>query len=208
MDVLVVTTYHIALVGTYLYARRIGSTRTAALIAGIAFAFGGYMVAHLGHTSRIAAAAWLPWILLAIEELYIAAKWRWVTLGAVFIALQLFAGEPQMTCYTVLVAVSYWLFTLIARAPRSRLRFVITSAAMAFCGALLSMVQLLPSRELLRQGERIEIPYEYFAGGSFPRRNIFTLIFPFFFGGAATPPYKYLYGVWRASRRPAVTQDS
>jgi hypothetical protein len=190
IDLLVITTYHIALTGTYLYARKIGSTRAAALIAGMAFTFGGYLVCHLGHTSRIAAAAWLPWILLALEELYIAAKWRWVTLGSAFIALQLLAGEPQMTCYTVLVAGSYWLFSLIARTPHSRRRFAIMSIAMAICGALLSMIQLLPSRELLRQGQRIEIPYEYFSGGSFPRSNVFTLIIPFFFGGANSEPYK------------------
>ena len=190
IDLLVVTTYHIALTGTYLYARKIGSTRAGALIAGMAFTFGGYMVCHLGHTSRIAAAAWLPWILLALEELYIAAKWRWVTLGSAFIALQLLAGEPQMTCYTVIVAASYWLFSLIVRTPHSRSRFAVMSLAMAFCGALLSMIQLLPSRELLRQGQRIEIPYEYFSGGSFPRSNVFTLIVPFFFGGANSEAYK------------------
>jgi len=196
MNLVVVTTYHIALIGTYLFARRAGNSRPASLIAAIAFAFGGYMVSHLGHTSRIAAAAWLPWIMLAIEELYLTARWRWVVLGSCFIALQLYAGEPQMNCYTIIIAGLYWLFSVTVRNDRKILRgrFVISSAAMAICGLMLSLVQYLPSRELLKNGERLEIPFEYFAGGSFPPVHIFTFIFPFFFGGGLRPPF--MMGYW------------
>jgi len=62
------------------------------------------MTAHLGHTNMIATAAWLPWILLALEELYLNLRWRWVELGASFIALLFFAGGPQVTFYALMVA--------------------------------------------------------------------------------------------------------
>lgn len=194
MNLVVITTYHLSLLGAYLYARRIGMTRGGALVAGVVFSFGGYMMAHLGHTSRIAAAIWLPWILLAIEHLYRRLSWRWVGLGAAFIALQLFAGEPQMNFYTVLVCGAYGVFSFFGRErfqPRSR--FVYGVAAMAVCGALLSMIQLLPERELLKMGERAEISYEYFSGYSFPPPQIFTFIFPFFFGGGAHPVMSFPY---------------
>ena len=194
MHLVVITTYHIALIGTYLYARKIGITRAGALIAGIAFTFGGYMIAHLGHTSRIAAGAWLPWVLLAIENLHERVRWRWITLGAVFIALQLFAGEPQMTFYTVLVAGAYWLFSLIGRSGESRIRFTLATGAMSLGGVLLSLVQLLPERELLNQSERAQITYDTFAGYSLPPRQIVTQIFPYFFGGA--PEGVQYWGEW------------
>src|SRR5262249_52406928 len=54
MNIVVITTYHLTIIGTYLYSRRIGMTPVGALIAGTTFAFGGYMIAHMGHTSRIA----------------------------------------------------------------------------------------------------------------------------------------------------------
>ncbi len=41
MNVLVITTYHLALIGSYLYARRTGMTRLGALVTGIIFSFGG-----------------------------------------------------------------------------------------------------------------------------------------------------------------------
>ena len=52
MNVVVITTYHLTIIGTYLYGRRIGMTRIGALIAGVSFTFGGFMIAHMGHTPR------------------------------------------------------------------------------------------------------------------------------------------------------------
>ncbi|MBL8171936.1 MAG: YfhO family protein [Acidobacteria bacterium] len=201
MNVMVLTTYHIALAGAYLYARRIGIVRLGALIAAITFSFGGFMLTHLGHTNRIAAGAWLPWILLAVEELYQHARWRWIALGSLFIALQLLAGEPQMNCYTIIVVGAYGLFSLLFRPAReTRLHFLLGSLAMAICGLLISMIQLLPERELLNQGERASINYDYFAQFSFPPRQVFALLAPYFFGGAALDPYRVPYwGQWNIS---------
>lgn len=196
MNLVVITTYHLALIGAYLYARRIGATRVGALIGGLAFTFSGYLIAHLGHTSRIAAAAWLPWILLAIENLYLKVSWRWIALGAAFLALQLLAGEPQMNLYAGLVCAAYCIFRLASRElarPLARWRFLLGVLAMVICGALLSMVQLLPERELLQLSERADISYEYFSGYSFPPVNILTFVFPFFFGGSYHPLFRMDY---------------
>ncbi|MFN0111596.1 MAG: YfhO family protein [Blastocatellia bacterium] len=198
MNALVITTYHVALFGTYLFARRIGTTRVGALIAAMAFSFGGYMVAHLGHTNRIGAAAWLPWILLAIEQLRQRPCWRWVTLGALFIALQAFAGDPQMTLYTAMTAAAYGLFALFSRLqPQLRARFAMVLTAMVGCGGLLSMILLLPAREMQKLGDRAGIDYQYFAQFSFPPSQLFELFFPYFFGGATAAPYSVPYwGRW------------
>ena len=198
MNAMVISTYHVALIGAYLYARRIGTTRIGAMITGVAFAFGGFMIAHLGHPNRIAAAAHLPWILLAIEALYQRLQWRWASLGALFVALQIFAGEPQMTFYTALVAGAYSLFSLCLREEREkRLRFAFGIAATAVCGALLSAIQLLPVREMLRHSERAQIPYEYFAGFSFPPQHFFSLLLPWFFGGSEQEFFHVKYwGRW------------
>ncbi len=203
MNVLVLTTYHLALFGTYLFARRIGCSRVGAMISAVTFSFGGYMLAHLGHTNRINAAAWLPWILLAIERCsancqFASSKlWRWVTAGALFITLQVFAGDPQMTLYTAMTAAAYALFLLFRSEPKSRLKFAAALTAMAICGVLLSMIQLMPAREMQKLGDRAGIDYQYFAQFSFPPSQLFELFFPYFFGGAVTAPYGVPYwGKW------------
>jgi len=201
MNVLVITTFHCAIIGTYLYARRIGSDRAGALVAAVVFAFGGYMVTHIGHTARIAAAAWLPWILLALECLYVKASWRWIALGSLFVALQIFAGDPQMTAYAAIVCLPYLFFSLFAREERERRgRFAAAAAAMTVCGALISAPQVLPTLELIPLGERATPSYEFFGTFSLPPRQALSLIFPFFFGGAALPPYRVPYwGQWLAA---------
>jgi hypothetical protein len=194
MNVVVITTFHLALVGTYLCARRIGVERLGALIAGVAFTFGGFMITHLAQTSRIAAAAWLPWVLLAIENLARAHStektWRWTALGAFFIALQFFAGEPQMMVFTALAAAPCAVFALWRlKGGTARVRFVAAIAVMLICGVLLSMIELLPARELLQQSERSDPGPLFFDSYSFPPWQLPALIFPYFFGGAMLPPY-------------------
>ena len=194
MNIVVITTFHLAAAGAYLYARAIGCRREAALVSGIAFGLGGYLVVHLGQTSHIAAAAWLPWVILAVEKLYQQLSWRWVTIGSVVIAVQLFAGVPQMNFYTAQVWAAYVLFAAFVRAEtRHRWPFLAKSAAMAVCGLLLSCVQLLPLRELLPYSARGGIDYEYFASFSLPPWQSLNLIFPYFFGGALKSPYRLPY---------------
>lgn len=251
MNLVVITTYHLALIGTYLYARRVGITRLGALLAATAFSFGGFMINHLSHTSRIAAAVWLPWILLAIEScsanlgLLGQARelnekqfsptrnpeedtkaevgesfflrpvshdlvgdaalenqaipsgkklWLWSSLGAVFIALQFYAGEPQISIFTALVAAMMAaMLWLRCESKEARLKFALAIGAMVVVGALLSLIQLLPSIELWSQSERANIGPEFFDTYSLPPWQLPGLIFPYFFGGALLPPYKVPY---------------
>ncbi len=198
MNLVVLTTYHLALIGTYLYGRRLGMARPAALLAGIGFAFGGYMINHLSHTSRIAAAAWLPWVLLAIENLAGAVDWRgawrWSVLGSLFIALQYLAGEPQMLVFTALTAFPCACFSFLRISDRpARKRFVLSLTVMAAAAVLISLVQLLPSIELLGQSERSDPGPAFFDTFSFPPWQLPALIVPYFFGGAMFGPYSVPY---------------
>lgn len=198
INLVVITTYHLAIVASYRYGRTIGLDRTSALLVGIAFAFGGFMVTSMGQTATIATACWLPWILLAIEKLYHKPSRTWVILGAAFIALQFFGGVPQMTWYTVLVAGSYFLFSVVWRVQNySRVKFAGAIMMMVIGGALLSAIQLLPLRELQQQSGRAAITYDYFSAYSFPPSQVLSLIFPYLFGGASQLPFKTPYwGDW------------
>ncbi len=198
INTIVLATYYLALVGTYFYARRVGIACVGALLAATAFTFGGFMINHLSHTSRIAAAAWLPWVLLAIENIASSKSWseswRWVALGALFIALQFLAGEPQMMVFTAIVSAPFTIFALLkCDSIASRLRFTIAISTMLLCGVLLSMIQLLPSLELLSQSERNDPGPAFFGVYSFPPWQLPGLIFPYFFGGAMFPPYRVPY---------------
>jgi hypothetical protein len=131
---------------------------------------------------------------------------RWVVLGALFVALQLFAGEPQLTWYTIIVAGAYFIYSMTRREERERRRrFFTYSTVMAVCGGLLSAIQLLPERELLKYGDRARIDYEYFSCSPSAATGI-ELSLSLFFGGAAMPPKVSYWGSWGSVRR-AVTSE-
>src|SRR5699024_9979045 len=75
----------------------------AALVGGLAYAFGGFAVGQVGHLNQISAAAWLPAVLLAYDRYVATRRLYWVPLGAVALALQLFAGHPQETYMSLIV---------------------------------------------------------------------------------------------------------
>ena len=117
MNAVTIITYHLSLCGAYLFARSLSLGRLAALAAAVIFTFGGFMISHPEMTNYIAAAAWLPWILLATEKISRSnswqESWRWVTAGALMIALQCYAGLPQATWQTILICGPYFLFRLV-----------------------------------------------------------------------------------------------
>ncbi len=58
----------IASVGMYAFARRsLEVSRPAALIAGVVYAFGGFLPSHLGEPEVTAAAAWVPVLFFAAD---------------------------------------------------------------------------------------------------------------------------------------------
>lgn len=73
--------------GTYWLARAFGHQRPAATLAGALFASSGFMVAHLGHYSMLATAAWLPWVLAAVVA---TVRYR--------SAFAAWAGVPALAC--------------------------------------------------------------------------------------------------------------
>ncbi|MFN7944590.1 MAG: YfhO family protein [Blastocatellia bacterium] len=198
INTVVIVTFYQALAGAYLFARAIGNRRVAALITGIVYSFGGMMVMSLGNSAMLAAAAWLPWVMLAIEKLCERAEWKWISAGALFIFLQFLTSFPQLTWQTALLGGAYVLYAVTLRKrSQPRWRMLAALGVMALCGALLSMIQLLPLRELQQQGARVTISYENFASHNFPLSQVAALIFPYFFGGASLPPYQQPYqGAW------------
>jgi hypothetical protein len=106
--------------------------------------------AGIGNSSNIASAAWIPWIMLAIECLAQKAGARWVLLGAAFLALQVFAGDPQISLLTVLTALAYILFRS-KQSGRNNL-FLIGAGIMLIGGVLLTMIQLVPIKQKFMEG--------------------------------------------------------
>lgn len=177
----VVSTYTLAGLGAYLFARRGGSSITGSLVNALAWQFGGFTVAQLAHINIAQVAAVLPWVFWSLETYARGGGRKWGVLTAVFVALQAFVGHQQTLFYSLeLVAAYAVVMALTDRKARSR---YLLSLAFVAAGMLLAAVQILPTFELLRNSLRAEATYEFFTSFSLPRRGALTFFAPYVMGG-------------------------
>ncbi|HEV2863544.1 MAG TPA: YfhO family protein [Pyrinomonadaceae bacterium] len=175
----VFSSYALAGVGAFLYARRAGSTSAGALVTALVWQWGGFLVAQLAHVNVVQTAAMLPWVLWALDG-YVSGHSRGA-LVSLFVALQAFAGHQQTFAYSLLLVAAYALTSALTdREARAR---YLRSLAHVAAGLPLAAVQLLPTYELLRLSLRAEATYEFFTSFSLPRRFALTFFAPYVLGG-------------------------
>ncbi len=205
---------HLWLAGwfTYLFGRTLRLSRPAALLAGIAFMFGGLMVTHNVFPMIVGAAVWLPLLLAAIERIarraeagvpYGLASLPDLALGAIALGMVMLAGHPEMYYYVGLTAAAYgvWRGASIARrrGTRTALGALGLLAAIALLGIGLGAAQWLPLLELVRSNWREGgAAFQEVLGWAWPKRGALALLMPDFFGNPSHHSYLDLF-TWQVA---------
>lgn len=178
--------------------RALGWGELAQVVSGLAFGLSGYLVARAHFLSINAAAAWVPWLLLAAYHLAVRPGRRPLLWFALVGGLQLLAGHAQTTWYSLLLAFSFVLFWGGHVGGRSGLlraggRFVLAGS----WAVALAAAQLLPTAEYLLQSPRAAA---YDAGlalqYSFWPWRLLTLLAPNLFGSPAHGNYWGYAAYW------------
>lgn len=180
-NLMVVSTYAVAGVGAYLFARRNGSSITGSLVTALAWQLGGFTVAQLAHINIAQVAAVLPWVFWALEAYARGGGRKWGVLISVFVALQAFVGHQQTLVYSLELVAAYAVVMALTDG-KARSRYLLSLAFVA-AGMLLAAVQILPTFELLRNSLRADATYEFFTSFSLPRRGALTFFAPYVMGG-------------------------
>lgn len=184
MNLAVLSTYMLAGLGAYFYARRGGANLAGAIATALIWQFSGFLVGQLGHTNIVQTAALLPWLLWTIDA-YAATRVRvWGAAVALVVALETFAGHQQTLAYSLLVAAAYALFMATRRehdAPQRRAYFL--SLVLVLAGVALAAVQILPTLELMRNSVRASASYDFFSSFSLPPAFLLTYFAPYILGG-------------------------
>jgi hypothetical protein len=214
---------HVALAGLFAYylGRTLGLSRFGALIVGLAYGGGGYIISRWVFPSMVYAAAWLP-LMLALTERLIrhrsfksqspgskaAAEVRYwildIALLALIIALQLLAGHAQTSFYSAIIIAAFALVRLARKKTPSHMSWIrasilgISSLLLAaLWGIALAAIQLLPTAELTtrshRAGNLTDLTFAYEL--SFWPWRLITLLAPDFFGNPARDEY-WAYGTY------------
>jgi hypothetical protein len=191
-NLMMLTSYALAALGAYLYARRSGANIAGACVTSLVWQWSAFMVCQIGHTNIVQTAAMLPWILWAVDGYAETRTRRRGVVLAALVALQCFAGHQQTFAYSLLLVAAYAVVlarssketreTQDERARATREGYV-RSLIFIAAGVLLSAVQILPTFELLRNSPRAAATYDFFTSFSMPRRFVLTLSAPFLSGG-------------------------
>lgn len=180
-NLMVVTSYMLAALGAYLYARRAGASVAGSVVTSLVWQWGGFLVGQIGHINIVQAGACLPWVLWALDGYGAGRGRKWGVLLAAFVALQTFVGHQQTLAYSLLLAAAYAVANAYS-VRESRARYLWSLALLA-AGVLLAAVQILPTFELLRNSLRADSSYDFFTSFSLPPRMLATFFAPYVAGG-------------------------
>ncbi len=188
--------FFIAAAGAYALARTIGAGRLGALIGGLTFGYGSFMVGHLQHDNILRSTAWLPWLLLMIERALRSRggpRARWALGGAILFAMMCLGIHIQPILLALLLA-GAWLLAgpLVgeepgadapSRSPGSWLLSRVRIGLVVFgIGGALAAAQLVPLYFLgmrsLRPGQ---VSYDFATSYAVSPAQLATFVFPFMF---------------------------
>jgi hypothetical protein len=217
LNFVILLTLVIAAVGMYMYAREIEAGEIGALIAGVSFAYSGFMVAHLKHLSTVNTTCWFPLGLFFIERAFRQAEgatfWQksrpFIFLSVVF-GVQNLAGHMQTAYYSGLVYIAYFLFKFFStqkkmvekkrkhmdpQAAKSSSFFRDHRVAWFVVGLVIaagiSAVQLLPTYELVSLTQRSGgVTFEYASSYAYDPSNIKTFFYPYANGDIGNATYR------------------
>ncbi len=201
----------LGIVFMYLFLRRVGLGRPAALFGGLAYGLSGFMVVGATWPMVLSVAAWVPALLWAVAGWADGAaagraSLRWFLAGTAAAAMVLFGGHPEIAFYGFVTAGAYGLYRLagVLGPGPARLRRAGLMAAgglgMALLGVLLGAPQLGPFLELAGQNFRTGLTtYEEVVGWAYPPRQLLAYVIPDVFGNPTARAY---FDPWRLEVRP------
>lgn len=136
----------VALLGGYLFLRRLSLSKPAALLGGLVFTSTAFMVVWT-NWPQTRVAALIPWVFWAAERLVQRRRPTDAVLLALPVAFMLLGGFPAVTAFALMTAGVYFLFRVNAEYPKQWKRvigLVLGGGAGVAAGAGLAAVQLLP----------------------------------------------------------------
>ncbi|MDT7615589.1 MAG: hypothetical protein QOF00_3036 [Pseudonocardiales bacterium] len=140
--------------GCFLFGRRAGLGRPAALVGGLVFATSAFLIAWTGWP-QTRTAALIGFVFWAVERLVQRGRALDAVLLAASVAAMLFGGFPAVTGYTLFFAAIYLVVRVVAEHRSGRwgadVRVLVGAAAGLAGGVALAAVQLLPFGSFMSQ---------------------------------------------------------
>ena len=189
----------------YLFMRGLGVGRFGVVVSAVAYQMSAMFLANVVFPMIIAAAAWLPFLLLMVEFTIQQKPFfgkptviPWVALGAVALGVMIFAGHVEYLYYELLVMGFWaaWRLLTLGRAENLRawiaLRIKPAAAllALVILGMGIGAVQFIPLVELAGKNFREgRTDFDTVRSYAFPARHALVFLLPNIYGSPAQHEY-------------------
>jgi hypothetical protein len=179
--------FHVAVAGwgmAHYVERRCATARGPAVLGGLVFSLGGFLVSLVSLTNQLVVAAWMPWALAAAERLAESGSRRHFLQLTLVIALQALGGGPEALLLTIALIGASLTRALLRRTSNST-RCLAVFASLLLAAALVA-VQLFPTAEYALQTDRSGgLAYDRVTAESIAPRSLLQLVAPHTFEGGA-----------------------
>ncbi|CAN0049359.1 unnamed protein product, partial [Phaeothamnion confervicola] len=178
-------------IGIVLIFRDRGWHSAGALVAALAFAFGGSNASRLQHIGQIESLSYLPLALWLLMRTLDRSSWRWGSAAGVAGGL-IMIGRDQVALLGLYVLTGFVVWHWLD-GPGRRARWLASIkplAAGAVAGTLVAIVPVVLTALLAAQSNRIAIDYETAVRGSLHPAHFLMMVFADVFG-AADPNVPY-----------------
>jgi hypothetical protein len=156
--------YGIAGIFTYLLAREEELTLESSVLAGISFAFCGYLIGHQAQTGLLVAATAFPVLFYTIRRTFRKLDYWSIAANAAAILYLVLSGHPQLVFYALMFSALYaGYLCLFEQESGRRLQFLKCLAGSYVLGAAWSAFQWVPTLEFSRLTTRESLSYEVFS---------------------------------------------
>jgi hypothetical protein len=175
-------------IGMYLLFRQFKIDSLISFSISLLWMLNPYLITMIvfGHGSQMMTAAYIPWIIYAINNLYKNTSLRSLAILSLLIGLQLQRGHIQIAYYSWMLFGAYFLFYNCYYIKNKSLnyKYVIYFLIACIVGFLLSSHIYYPSLEYLPESIRSGgiAHYDYATNWSLHPKELLTYIFPYYYG--------------------------
>ncbi len=187
----------IGAMGTFWLTRTLGATRIGGIIAGLTFAFCGYLTVSYLWPMVVSTAVWLPALLAVIERQMLGGSrraTRTLLVGSAIVGMQFLAGHLEMSLYLLLTAGLYTAPRLVGRVRAEPIRRLLLDGAVALAlvalGTGLAALQLVPFTEVIAHNVRTGwSDYDETISYALPKERLLAYLVPNLFGNPTDHTY-------------------
>jgi hypothetical protein len=165
-------------VGMARLAGALGAGRVGSLLAALVWVLSGPLQSAVNLRQHFAGAAWIPWVLLALEGSIRRPGWRpFVALGLT-LGLQILAGSADLCAMTWALGVAWAALRLLERRRRRPGLVAARLGAAAALAVSLTAVVWWPAAGVLARSPRQALPEDIRTAWSVPPRGLWRLVVP------------------------------